>query len=240
MQVLPPDETVFAGVSFSPDGNYIHFTRSDKSNSLFNFLYSMPVLGGSPHQVLRDIDSPVSFSPDGKQFAFMRGVPDRNVIEIRIANADGTGDHLLASIPSLVVFMFGVAWSPDGKTIAAPILQKGSDIRWALDVINIANGGVRELFSGPEGIGRPAWLPDGSAVLMNIQLLDEHRCQLWLVSFPSGAENCCSQPSTSAGMRTSSLCPAGKRRRPSKSRTGKRPTSTLFKGLQENSLCAVI
>jgi len=186
VQVLPPDETVFAGVSFSPDGNYIYFTRSDKSNSLFNFLYSMPVLGGSPHQVLRDIDSPVSFSPDGKQFAFMRGVPDRNVIEIRIANADGTGDHLLASIPSLVVFMFGVAWSPDGKTIAAPILQKGSDIRWALDVINIANGGVRELFSGPEGIGRPAWLPDGSAVLMNIQLLDEHRCQLWLVSFPSG------------------------------------------------------
>jgi hypothetical protein len=45
---------------------------------------------------------------------------------------------------------------------------------------------VKELFSGLEGIGRPAWLPDGSAVLMNIQLLEERRCQLWLVSFPSG------------------------------------------------------
>ena len=186
VQVLPPDEIAFAGVSFSPDGNYIYFTRSDKSTTLFNFLYSMPVLGGTPRQVLRDIDSPVAFSPDGKQFAFMRGVPDRNVTEIRIANADGSSDHLLASVPSLVVFMFGVAWSPDGKTIAAPILQKGSDIRWALDTINVADGSVNELFSGREGIGRPAWLPDGSALLMNIQLLEEHRCQLWLVSFPSG------------------------------------------------------
>ena len=66
VQVLAPDEVNFAGVSFSPDGNYIYFTRSDKSTTLYNFLYSMPVLGGSPRQVLRDIDSPVSFSP-GRQ-----------------------------------------------------------------------------------------------------------------------------------------------------------------------------
>jgi hypothetical protein len=45
----------------------------------------MPVLGGTPRQVLRDIDSPVT--------------------EIRIANADGSGDHLLASVPSLVVLL---------------------------------------------------------------------------------------------------------------------------------------
>ncbi len=186
VQVLAPDEVNFAGVSFSPDGNYIYFTRSDKSTTLYNFLYSMPVLGGSPRQVLRDIDSPVSFSPDGKQFSFMRGVPDKNVIEIRIANADGSGDHLVASLPSIVVFLFGTAWSPDGKTIAASVLQSGKDIRWALDAINVADGSVKELFSGTEGLGRPAWLPDGSELLMNIQLLAENRCQLWLVSFPSG------------------------------------------------------
>src|ERR1700722_13979723 len=75
VQVLAPDAVNFAGVSFSPDGNYIYFTRSDKSTTAYNFLYSMPVLGGSPRQVLHDIDTPVSFSPDAKQFAFMRGVP---------------------------------------------------------------------------------------------------------------------------------------------------------------------
>jgi serine/threonine protein kinase/Tol biopolymer transport system component len=186
VQVLTPDNVVFAGVTFSPDGNYIFFTRSDKNNHLYQFLYSMPVLGGEPHQVLRDIDSPVSFSPDGKQFAFMRGVPDKNTIDIRIANADGSGDRLLASLPSIVVFLFGCAWSPDGKTIAATVLTGGGSIRWVLNTINVADGTVKELFSGTEGTGRPVWLPDGSAVIVSIQKRPEDHGQLWLIPFPSG------------------------------------------------------
>jgi serine/threonine protein kinase len=186
VQVLTPDNVVFAGVTFSPDGNYIFFTRSDKTNHLYQFLYSMPVLGGEPHQVLKDIDSPVSFSPDGKQFTFMRGVPEKNTIEIRIANADGSGDRLLASLPSIVVFLFGCAWSPDGKTIAATVLTGGGSIRWVLNTINVADGSVKELFSGTEGIGRPVWLPDGSAVIVSIQKRPEDHGQLWLIPFPSG------------------------------------------------------
>jgi serine/threonine protein kinase/dipeptidyl aminopeptidase/acylaminoacyl peptidase len=186
VQVLTPDNVVFAGVTFSPDGNYIFFTRSDKTNHLYQFLYSMPVLGGEPHQVLRDIDSPVSFSPDGKQFAFMRGVPDKNTIDIRIANADGSGDRLLASLPSIVVFLFGCAWSPDGKTIAATVLTGGGSIRWALDTINVADGRVKELFSSADGTGRPVWLPDGSAVIVSIRKRPEDHGQLCLISFPSG------------------------------------------------------
>ena len=186
VQVLAPDNVAFAGVTFSPDGNHIFFTRSDKNNHLFQFLYSMPVLGGQPHQVLRDIDSPVSFSPDGKQFAFMRGVPDKNTIEVRIANADGSGDRLLASLPSIVVFLFGCAWSPDGKTIAATVLTGGGSIRWVLNTINVADGSVKELFSGTDGIGRPVWLPDGSAVIVSIQKRPEDHGQLWLIPFPSG------------------------------------------------------
>jgi eukaryotic-like serine/threonine-protein kinase len=186
VQVLPPDNVVFAGLTFSPDGDHIFFTRSDKNNHLFQFLYSMPVLGGEPHQVLRDIDSPVSFSPDGKQFTFMRGVPDKSTIDIRIANADGSGDRPLASLPSIVVFFFGCAWSPDGKTIAATVLTGGGSIRWVLNTINVADGSVKELFSGTEGIGRPVWLPDSSAVIVTIQKRPEDHGQLWLIPFPSG------------------------------------------------------
>ena len=82
VQVLAPDLVAFAGLTFSPDGNYIYFVRSDKSTQLFNYLYVMPVLGGTPRQLIRDIDTPISFSPDGKQFAFMRGVPDATAAEL--------------------------------------------------------------------------------------------------------------------------------------------------------------
>ena len=63
VQVLAPDEVVFNGVTFSPDGNYIYFARSVKTNNLYNYLYVMPVLGGDPHQILRDIDSVVASHP---------------------------------------------------------------------------------------------------------------------------------------------------------------------------------
>ena len=186
VQVLPPDVVSFAGLSFSPDGNYLYFVRSDKGTTNYRYLYVMPVLGGIPRQLIRDIDSAVSFSPDGKQFVFMRGVPERDVIEIRIANVDGGGDHLLASLPAYTGAMLGAAWSPDGKMIVAPLIQLGKEIKWVLNAINVADGGVREMFSGPERLGRPAWLPDGNSFLIPIAILSEDRMQLWLVSYPNG------------------------------------------------------
>jgi serine/threonine protein kinase len=186
VQVLPPDVVVFDGVSFSPDGNYLYFVRSDKSTTSFSYLYVMPVLGGIPRQLIRDVDSPVSFSPDGKQFTFVRGVPENNVIEFHIANVDGGSDRLLASLPATVTLTAGGVWSPDGKTIAASVLQSGKEIKWALNAINVADGGVREMFSGAEAVGTPAWLPDGNSLLAPIQVPPDNRSQLWLVSYPSG------------------------------------------------------
>jgi eukaryotic-like serine/threonine-protein kinase len=186
VQVLPPDAVTFAGVSFSPDGNYLYFIRSDKTTTSYSYLYVMPVLGGMPRQLIRDVDSPVSFSPDGRQFVFVRGVPERNVTEIRIANVDGGGDHLLASLPAIIVFASGATWSPDGKTIVVPVLQSGKEIKFTLTAITVADGSTRELLSGSDPLGRPAWLPDGSALLVPINLPAENRTQLWLVSYPSG------------------------------------------------------
>src|ERR1700690_643977 len=186
VQVLPPDVVAFAGLTFSPDGNYLYFVRSDKSTVNFRNLYLMPVLGGTPRQLIRDIDSPLSFSPDGKQFVFMRGVPEKVTVEIREANADGGNEHLLATLPYFPVFMFGAAWSPDGKTILAPGLQTGKETKWTVKAINAANGSVKDVLSGNALFGRPVWLPEGDSFLVPIQAVPEERLQLWLVSYPSG------------------------------------------------------
>jgi serine/threonine protein kinase len=127
VQVLPPDVVTFAGLTFSPDGDYVYLVRSDKSTTNYRYLYVMPVLGGAPRQLIRDIDSAISFSPDRKQFAFLRGVPERSVLEVRVANVDGSGEHLLASLPALLAFIFGAAWSPDGKAIVVPTVRSGSE-----------------------------------------------------------------------------------------------------------------
>jgi eukaryotic-like serine/threonine-protein kinase len=185
VQVLAPDVVGFAGLSFSPDGNYLYFARSDKTTENYRYLYVMPVLGGAPRQLVRDIDSPVSFSPDGKQLVFLRGVPERNVIEVHVADSEGGNERVLAALPAIVALMFGADWSPDGKTIVTTLLQ-ASGGKWSLKAINVADGVVKEILSGQEFIGRPAWMPDGSGLLLPMELIPENRAQLYSVSFPSG------------------------------------------------------
>ena len=187
VQVLAPDVVSFAGVTFSPDGNYIYFVRSDKNTTNYRYLYVMPVLGGALRQLIRDIDTPISFSPDGQQFVFMRGVPARQETEIRIANVAGGDDRLLAALPGMVWHLFfGAAWSPDGKTISCSWIQFGMKARSVLTAINVADGRTTELVSEQQEIGRPAWLPDGSALVIAIGLRQENRSQLWFVAYPNG------------------------------------------------------
>jgi serine/threonine protein kinase len=186
VQVLAPDLVDFKGVTFSPDGNYIYYVRSDKSTNLYSYLYQMPVLGGNSRQLIRDIDAAVSFSPDGTQLAFMRGDPNAMAIDLRIASADGSGEHLLVRLPLYPVFMFGASWSPDGKTIALSGLQRGKDQKFALSVIRVADASVTPIYSVPEFLGRPVWLPDGDSLLIPVGLPKENRTQLWQIPYPKG------------------------------------------------------
>jgi DNA-binding winged helix-turn-helix (wHTH) protein len=97
-QILP-DGPGFHGLTFSPDGNSLYVVRSDTNDPTFKYLYLLPTHGGAVTKLITDVDSPVSFSPDGKQFVYERGVPPRNYIEVKLANADGSNNHLLCVIP---------------------------------------------------------------------------------------------------------------------------------------------
>ena len=188
VEVLAPDVVEFAGLTFSPDGNYIYFVRSDKSTTRFRYLYEMPVLGGTPRQLIRDLDTPIDFSPDGNQFVFQRGMPDRDEIEIHIAQSDGASERMLAKLPANTVFQYGPTWAPDGKTIAVPTLGAGKDVNWAVNVINVADGKFRQLVStGGRYIGRPVWTADGHALVATVAETPLGRGQLQIINYPSGA-----------------------------------------------------
>jgi Tol biopolymer transport system component len=186
VQILPPDEVEFRGLTFSPDANYIDFVRSDKNGPEYSYLYQMPVLGGTPRQLIRDIDTPISFSPDGTQFAFARGVPDKGEVRLLIAKADGSGERVLVT-RSAINTLLGPAWSPDGKTVALTTWETAKGLRAVLWAVSVSDGSVREIYSDPTGIGRPRWLPDGSGLLVTMgDPSRAFRGQLWYIPFPKG------------------------------------------------------
>jgi DNA-binding winged helix-turn-helix (wHTH) protein/Tol biopolymer transport system component len=187
VEILPPEAVNFVGLTFSPDGNNLYFARSDKNDPGFKYLYVMPALGGPARKLITDIDSPVCFSPDGRQFVFTRGIPTKNSVEVRVANANGTDEHLLLSLPeSYVGVQPGATWSPDGKTITVAVRHRGKEIRSSLYTIAVAHGSLRELFSSDALIGRPVWSRKGNAIHLALSDPGTHRRQLWTISYPKG------------------------------------------------------
>ncbi len=190
VQVLPPDDTPFHGITFSPDGNYIYFNHSDKNNNYYSYLFVMPVLGGVPRQLIRDVDCAPAFSPDGGQMAFLRGIPQGpNTLEIHVANSDGNGDHVLTNFTEVEISpmaMAGISWSPDGKTLLTSVEYVRPAVRGAVVAIDASDGSKREVYSARGLVGRPVWLPDGRGMLVPIADDTQARSQLWSISFPAG------------------------------------------------------
>jgi Tol biopolymer transport system component len=188
VQIVPSDTNGFHGLTFSRDGNFIYFVRSDKNDAYFKYLYTIPALGGTPRKLITDVDSPVSFSPDGRQFVYEHAAQPVNDIEIKIANADGSGDHILAIVHKGSGFLFqpGPNWSPDGQSIAVPVRLMDKPPRWVLYSVSTSTGSLRELCSSSDAMGRPVWISGGKQLLMRHFDPLLHRSQLWTVSFPSG------------------------------------------------------
>jgi eukaryotic-like serine/threonine-protein kinase len=177
----------FHGLTFSADENFVYFVRANPNDSDVNDLYSIPLLGGVPHRIIEDIDSPITFSPDGKELAFERGVPGRNVLELRIAKKDGTNDRLLAAIRDgdIRYFQPGPSWSADGRTIVMPVPILGKEKSWTLASVSVADGNIRQMYSGSDSLGRPVWL-NASRLLIPAYSRPYQRTQLWAISYPGG------------------------------------------------------
>src|SRR5271163_2357148 len=163
-QLVPPAATRYAGLTFSPDANYIYCVRRDEEEHTLASLYSAPMLGGTPRLLIKDVDSPIAFSPDGQRFAFLREDHDSPTFELIVAKADGSPDRTLFKDVTLEgPGSYNPAWSPDGKTIVITESQLGKGITAAVLSVDVASGKSEIVPFTTNRIFRdPAWMPDGS------------------------------------------------------------------------------
>lgn len=184
--IVPPVEGRYSGLTFSNDGNYIYYVRSDKNAP--DVLYQVPVLGGISRKIMSNVTSPISFSHDGRQFAFIRFDEVKGEYSLMIAQADGTGEKILARRNNTNVFsIYGLDWSPDGKLIAA--LDGGYANGFHMKVVSVSVAdGTEKIISSRQwfSISQVKWLKDGSGLILNAADESVSPVQIWYVSYPAG------------------------------------------------------
>ncbi len=131
----------------------------------------MPVFGGTPRQIVLDVDSAPSLSPYGSRFVYLRWTPDRKnqYSEIHIADKDGSNDRLLyTSIEKAEA----PVWSPRGNEIAW--IEVTGTTGAVVKILDRASKRIKTLAQPTgaafdrkdQGYSDLAWLADGKHLLL--------------------------------------------------------------------------
>ncbi len=183
-QVIAPAATGYMDLTFSPDGNFIYFKRMVSGVSTSFDLFRAPVLGGTPQDVAHDVDSNITFSPDGKSMAYLRG-NDPEVGQFRVLTAalDGSNETVQYSGPLSESTVRAVAWRPKGKRLAwSQSIGQGG-----IGLFDLATKEVRSLGAPGAMITEIVWAPDGSGLFVVYQKQQTAgRKQIGFVAYPSG------------------------------------------------------
>ncbi len=192
-QILGAFGNTYVGLTFSPDGNYLYFTRGTPENNSLSALYVMPVFGGTPKELIVDIDSTISFAPDGNRFTYLKWTPDRKdqYSEIHVSGKDGSNNQVIYATPE---YLGPPVWSPDGSRIAWTGTFPPA-ITAAIQVFDLSSKTLKTipappgvLFQGPtSGETNLVWTPDGRHLLIFYKKAHTDHSQIGIVTAPSGA-----------------------------------------------------
>jgi serine/threonine protein kinase len=171
-RVIPPAPVSYASLAFSPDGNYLYFRKAEDALNSTYFLYRAPVLGGTPQIVVRDIDTDLGFSPDGRRMAYVRGNdPELGKYRLLTANLDGNDEKVLLIAPALGgnLAPSNVAWSPDGERIALALWPVDDGLS-AIAAFDVNSNKLDRLATFQDKlVNELKWATDGSGMFVNYQ-----------------------------------------------------------------------
>jgi serine/threonine protein kinase len=191
VQIVPVAESRYVGLTFSPDGTYVYYVVYEKNMPL-GVVYQIPALGGAPRKIIQDVDSPITFSGDGKRFAWIRNYPQTGETALFVANSDGSGEQKIASRQRPVRFQAGTplgpSWSPQGGLIACAVQgpENSTDLG-TLMAIDVETKEEKELTKHRwANAQQVVWTPKGNGLVLIAQELQRGPSQVWHISYPGG------------------------------------------------------
>ena len=155
-------KTVNGGPRWSPDSKQIAFSRVDVANGWRSSIYLIAATGGEAIPLTVDFnDRDMSWSPDGKRIAFLRGRgknpdPDESDSDIFVLPASGGQAKQLSTDQSK---KYNLHWSPDGKYLS---YDKSGEV-W---IVPASGRKPRRMATAANTGSNPnRWSPDGKSLL---------------------------------------------------------------------------
>jgi len=168
LDITPPGEWTVQLMTFSPNAEFVYFVGREKRDD-HDALYRIPTLGSAPVKILTGVHSPVSFSHDGREMAFVRYNQKPKESYLVSAAVDGTAERILLTRTDREGLSLGLAWSPDGKFIAYEAMDsnpKSTEGNCSIAAVEVATRAVKNL--SPERWDtcyRMAWTADGEGLV---------------------------------------------------------------------------
>jgi len=172
LRVTSVSDSNYSGLSFSPDGTFVYYLENKAETGT---LYRVSKFGGGQRSILENVNTAVTFSPDGFRMAFVRSNNAVDPADLVIASADGGSASVLVRRTLADNRFFsshmqgpGPAWSPNGEKIACVTHGMGPKLNEiSLELIDVETGTARPINAGPwYDISRVTWLWDGSGMIV--------------------------------------------------------------------------
>lgn len=189
IQLRPSAEVVYVGLGFSPDGGNLFYNVSGKEFER-NTIFKIDAFGGVPQKILENVGNYITFSPDGKRFAFVREDRENKKTSVIVTDLSGGGEREIASRSSDLSFIStAISWSPDGKTIAVGAVADESGNTREVFTVALDGGAIEPLTNvGWNAIRALVWLHDGSGLYAVASEKDRSAdSQIWYISSADGA-----------------------------------------------------
>ncbi len=184
-------EVTLWGATVSPDSGFVDYVRRRQGQTFE--LWRVPFLGGASTRLLDRVNSPIGWSPDGRRFAFVRAEAPGTTFVV-IANADGSGERLLAERQRPAQFVslmiatrpsIAPTWSPNGRLLAVAGAGVGTDPDGGdVAIIDVDSGELRTIALPTTAVRGLVWF-DESMLLLNAAI-GSGSLQLHQLTYPSG------------------------------------------------------
>ena len=190
VEIVPKSGLQLLAICFSPDTNYVYFVQSDIGNTV-NSLYQVPTLGGTPKLIVADVDSNITFSPDGSKIAFTRHSGNDGTDTLLTANIDGTNEKPIIATPQTEFgFMGFPAWSPtnaDKIAVIVSTFKGGESESVSFAEVSLESGKLNLLANGKWAtLSDVSWQKDGTGFFALGSEKSGDPEQVWKISYPNG------------------------------------------------------